>query len=185
MPDSPKETHAWRTWVIAWSECPHAAGEHVSTRTLSSIAPAQTTHCPFLLIVDRYWESRLNGQIQWRLNNRQDDRAVFYASGWVHHGYCFCGCGLFSCPMPHGQPHAANLGIKELVKMIREGRGETMGPDECLENGLPHPLYDLQAFEHRDFGKVQDEGKDRCRHDYSCHHQQGQASHGDSAGRQC
>jgi hypothetical protein len=45
-------------------------------------------------------------------------------------------------------------------------------------------LCDPEAIEHRDFGKVQDECKDHCGHEYSSHNKYRQRNHGDSANRQ-
>ena len=45
-------------------------------------------------------------------------------------------------------------------------------------------LCDPEAFEHGDFGKVQDECKDHCRREYFSHNKYRQRSHGNSASRQ-
>ena len=51
-------------------------------------------------------------------------------------------------------------------------------------NSACSSLCDPEELEHGNFGNVQDEGKDRCRHEYFSHQKYRQRSHSDSESRQ-
>ena len=55
-----EETVAWRNWGIAWSAAVCSALEHISPRTLDSIAPIGNALCPVLLIYCRNLDIRLS-----------------------------------------------------------------------------------------------------------------------------
>ncbi len=61
---------------------------------------------------------------------------------------------------------------------------ETLARRTHRVNSAAPGLCDLQAIEHGDFGKVQDECKRRCRHECPSHHQYRKRTHSDSANRQ-
>jgi len=75
-PISPQETVAWRSGVIALSEYPYSARQHIVLCPLRSIASVETTIWSVLLIMGRYWEVKLNGQPRCGRACTEEDRTV-------------------------------------------------------------------------------------------------------------
>src|ERR1035438_3526214 len=72
-----------------------------------------------------------------------------------------------------------SAGSGRLKRRLRPRLAALQG-DATQMDPLPNP----EPIEHRDFDKIRDEGKDRCRHEYSSDGEYRQRAHGDSTNRQ-
>lgn len=70
--------------------------------------------------------------------------------------------------------------LPKLVTVLRNSL-----PFEAGSLRLPSSLCDLEAIEHGDFRKIQDERKDRRPRENSSHNEERQRTHGDTANREC
>jgi len=81
-----KRNYSLENRVIALSEYPYSARQHIYPRPLLSIASVETTIWSVLLIMGKYWEVKLNGRLRCSRACTEENRTFWPPSGFLRGG---------------------------------------------------------------------------------------------------